>query len=348
MSDRNHVVLSTASHDGTIRFWHAASGLCQRTIQNANEPQVNCLTTSHSKAFLAAAGHQNIRVFDTASLTSEPLFTYQGHTNNVTSLAYQREDRWFVSGSEDGTIKIWDSRAPGVQREISVRAPITSIALHPNQGELLGCDDDGSLRIWDLGMGATILECVPEDQASCRSVTISPDGSTVALGNNRGNCYIWKVAGTRATTLEPAHKLDASNSFLTKVLFSPDGEYLATCSADHTCKLWSAQSGAGGLEQAPQQQQQQFKNALNKDSMAAAPNTGVDGTGGTSTSYTLSCDLYDHHGWVWDCSFSADSNYLVTASSDRSAKLWDLSSSEVLLEYRGHHRGLTAITLNDT
>eukprot|EP00461_Guttulinopsis_vulgaris_P004152 UN04153 len=67
-----------------------------------------------------------------------------------------------------------------------------------------------------------------------------------------------------------------------------------------------------------------------------------------NNSYSLVCDLYEHHGWVWDASFSADSAYIVTASSDRSAKLWDLQTSDVLLEYRGHSRGLTAVTLNDT
>lgn len=33
-----------------------------------------------------------------------------------------------------------------------------------------------------------------------------------------------------------------------------------------------------------------------------------------------------HQNWVWDAVFSADSFYIVTASSDHSAKLWDVSS----------------------
>ena len=38
------------------------------------------------------------------------LVTLTGHTANVTSLAWHAEGKWLVSGSEDGTVKIWDVR----------------------------------------------------------------------------------------------------------------------------------------------------------------------------------------------------------------------------------------------
>ncbi len=36
--------------------------------------------------------------------------SFDGHTGNVTAIAYQSAGRWIVTGSEDGTIKIWDVR----------------------------------------------------------------------------------------------------------------------------------------------------------------------------------------------------------------------------------------------
>lgn len=38
------------------------------------------------------------------------LVTLTGHTANITSLAWHAEAKWLVSGSEDGTVKIWDVR----------------------------------------------------------------------------------------------------------------------------------------------------------------------------------------------------------------------------------------------
>ena len=63
-----------------------------------------------------------------------------------------------------------------------------------------------------------------------------------------------------------------------------------------------------------------------------------------------------HQRWVWDCAFSADSAYLVTgehifppgssyfhilltASSDHTARLWEMSSGETVRQYNGHHKG---------
>ena len=51
---------------------------------------------------------------------------------------------------------------------------------------------------------------------------------------------------------------------------------------------------------------------------------------------------------MWDCAFSADSAYLVTGSSDKTAKLWDVKSGEVILEYKGHTKAITAVALNDS
>lgn len=41
--------------------------------------------------------------------------------------------------------------------------------------------------------------------------------------------------------------------------------------------------------------------------------------------FSLETTLAAHQRWVWDCAFSADSAYLVTACSDHYARLWELS-----------------------
>lgn len=33
-----------------------------------------------------------------------------GHSGNVTSLQYSAQGKWIVTGSEDGTVKVWDTR----------------------------------------------------------------------------------------------------------------------------------------------------------------------------------------------------------------------------------------------
>jgi G protein beta subunit-like protein len=103
------VVLATAGYDHTIRFWEATTGRCYRTLQYTDS-QVNKLEITPDKQYLAAAGNPLIRLFDVNSSHPHPVITYEAHTNNVTAVGFQCDGKWMYSGSEDGTVKIWDIR----------------------------------------------------------------------------------------------------------------------------------------------------------------------------------------------------------------------------------------------
>ena len=55
-------------------------------------------------------GNPNIKLYDCLSDRTEALHVFVGHTMNVTSIGFQRDNRWMFSASEDGTLKIWDLR----------------------------------------------------------------------------------------------------------------------------------------------------------------------------------------------------------------------------------------------
>ena len=143
----------------------------------------------------------------------------------------------------------------------------------------------------------------------------------------QGNVYVWRMLQTRdLTSLVPVCKFVAHNTYITRVLLSPDVRHLATCSADHTARIWSvdpsAPHNATGAEQLPTQRDPE--------------------------AFPLETTLHGHQRWVWDCAFSADSAYLVTACSDHYARLWELSSQSIIRQYNGHHRGAVCVALNDT
>lgn len=89
-----------------------------------------------------------------------------------------------VTSSEDGTVKIWDTRTASVQRNYTHGSPVNDVVIHPNQGELISCDQAGNVRIWDLGENKCTHQLIPEDDIPVRSVTVATDGSMLVAGNN--------------------------------------------------------------------------------------------------------------------------------------------------------------------
>lgn len=335
-SDPLDVILATGGYDNTIRFWEAWSGHCVKSI-NHPQSQINRLAISPDKRYLAVAGNAHVRLYDVAIATSShpppanhgpppsdrtPQQQQQAqaqagllqsfpHNANVTSVAWPKECQWFVTGSEDGAMRIWDTRTPVAQRTYDHKCAVNDIAIHPNQGEIISCDQSGAIKIWDLAADSCTHELFPEEDVPQRSVSIASDNSCLVAGNNSGNVFVWNIStanGGSYTDLQAQATFEAHKRYCLKVLLSPDVRQLATCSADTTIKIWTLSPTGPPI---------------------------------------LDKTLYGHQRWVWDLAFSADSAYLVSASSDHSARLWELASAQAVRQYVGHSKPCVAVALND-
>mmetsp|Transcript_21950 Transcript_21950/g.43600 ORF Transcript_21950/g.43600 Transcript_21950/m.43600 type:complete len:306 (+) Transcript_21950:3-920(+) len=237
MGERS-VVLVTGGYDHTIRFWEAPTGVSHRSIQYP-DMQVNCLEITPDKQFLAVAGNPHVRLYEINSHNSNPVTTFDGHTSNVTSVGFQKDRKWMFTGSEDGTVKIWDIRSPGHQRNYRCKAGINTLALHPNQGEIISGDEDGNIRVWDLTTNSCSYHLdVTDGKSPVRSLTVASDASLVVAANNRGTVMVWRLG---KGNFDLAHKIDAHNTYCLKCVLSPDVKWLATASADKTVKIWNVE-----------------------------------------------------------------------------------------------------------
>ncbi|KKA26446.1 hypothetical protein TD95_000140 [Thielaviopsis punctulata] len=269
------------------------------------------------KRFLAAAGHHKVKLYDIKSTNPNPHLKFEGHTGNVTGVAFHCEGKWMVTSSEDGTVRIWETRNGQVQRTYHHGSPVNDVVIHPNQGEIISCDRAGHIRVWDLAENNCTHELIPDEDTPVSTVTVASDGTLLCAGNTQGHVYVWQlIPGQERTEMHAVTHFQAHATFITRILLSPDVKKLATCSADHTAKIWEVSQ----TEAKPGEEVEPFR---------------------------MEATLMGHQRWVWDCAFSADSAYLVTACSDHYARLWELSSQQVIRQYNGHHRGAVCVALND-
>ncbi|NMC80230.1 MAG: WD40 repeat domain-containing protein [Chloroflexi bacterium] len=71
--------------------------------------------------------------------------------------------------------------------------------------------------------------------AALRSVAISPDGKTIAAGDESGAIHLWNAADG-----SPLQILHGHTMAVLSLAFSPDGSLLASGSWDHSVRLWNA------------------------------------------------------------------------------------------------------------
>ena len=42
---------------------------------------------------------------------------------------------------------------------------------------------------------------------------------------------------------------------------------------------------------------------------------------------------------MWDCAFSCDSDFILSGSSDGTAKIWLTETGEIIRNFKGHKKG---------
>jgi WD40 repeat protein len=65
------------------------------------------------------------------------------------------------------------------------------------------------------------------------AVSWSPDGTSIASGDEDGNVYVWKAADRKTFFRYTGHQ-GAVNA----IAWSPDGKFIASGGADTTVQVW--------------------------------------------------------------------------------------------------------------
>lgn len=132
--------------------------------------------------------------------------TLKGHTVQYEGEEYKREV-WAVafspdgatvaSGSEDQTIKIWDSNTGAERATLKGHdSTIFSLAFSPDNRFLASSSSDRTVKLWDMPGGDLLanLDVMPGDDHGPYSVAVSPTSQQVAAACSDGLILLWGVS----------------------------------------------------------------------------------------------------------------------------------------------------------
>ena len=87
--------------------------------------------------------------------TGAELHELSGHATDVRSVAFSPDGRIIASGSDDGTIKLWDTKTGEARARLGMHADhISAVRFSPDGKTLASADWAGVIRIWRTAIDA--------------------------------------------------------------------------------------------------------------------------------------------------------------------------------------------------
>ncbi|RKP09831.1 WD40-repeat-containing domain protein [Thamnocephalis sphaerospora] len=231
--------VASGGMEGKVNVWKVQTGELAVTLEGPEEVE---WVTWHPKGNVVLAGAHDSTVWMWMVPSGACMNVFAGHSGSVTCGRFTHDGKGLVTGSEDGSLIIWDPKTAAATLRFTGDDArfhdemITSLAINHDDTIVLTGSTDKSARLVHLHSG-NILGALDNHTDSIETVDFCNTMPLAVTGSLDNTASIWDV-----TTMRLRQTVQHDGAVI-RAKWLQDTPLLATCSADCTVRLWDGRSG---------------------------------------------------------------------------------------------------------
>ena len=320
-------LLISTSIDGTARIWNLYhDGICVDCIMPIKRSIPTAASFSPlNKSILVAYDNGNLMVLTKTDDSSKTLI---GHTGEVVSSLFSSDGRYIVSASWDKTVAIWDSFSGELLQRLKGHSDDVLFAVFsPNGKQVASASRDKTIRIWDFETGKCI-HVYSGHQGSVICVNYSSDGKFLVSSSNDKTIRLWdNLTGVCIK------EINTSPNHAVLVTIDRTGWRIISSMNNYETKVWDFWSGETVLPNEEDNDELiQFLLTPDKKYIVGVTNGEPIVKVWERKSEICILMFIGHREKVWSFAFNPQGDRIVSASSDKTIKIWDFPTLQTIID----------------